>query len=201
MSCRRCASWRVPTRSSTARSSSRPAIPDVARDRGLFARLGLTAEAHEAEPRRRLTQAASASSTRGAAAARAVRTVAADRARQPRMLALADGTRLVDFSSNDYLGPRAITPGSRAPWPRVRRAPAPAAALRTSSPVTAASTRNSRRSSPPSPRRERALLFSTGYMANLAVMSALAGSGERVALDRLCHASLIDGALLSGARP
>src|SRR5256714_1365210 len=48
--------------------------------------------------------------------------------------------------------------------------------------------------------RERALLFSTGYMANLAVMSALAGRGERVLLDRLSHASLIDGALLSGAR-
>jgi 8-amino-7-oxononanoate synthase len=48
-------------------------------------------------------------------------------------------------------------------------------------------------------RRERALLFSTGYMANLAVMTAFAGRSERVLLDRLCHASLIDGARLSGA--
>jgi 8-amino-7-oxononanoate synthase len=47
--------------------------------------------------------------------------------------------------------------------------------------------------------RERTLLFSTGYMANLAVMTSLAGRGERVLLDRLCHASLIDGARLSGA--
>ncbi len=48
--------------------------------------------------------------------------------------------------------------------------------------------------------RERALLFSTGYMANLAVVTSLAGKGETVLLDRLCHASLIDAGLLSNAR-
>jgi 8-amino-7-oxononanoate synthase len=48
--------------------------------------------------------------------------------------------------------------------------------------------------------RERALLFSTGYMANLAVVTSLAGHGEWVLLDRLSHASLIDAGLLSGAR-
>ncbi len=48
--------------------------------------------------------------------------------------------------------------------------------------------------------RPRALLFSTGYMANLGVISALAGRGDGVFEDRLNHASLLDGGLLSGAR-
>ncbi len=48
--------------------------------------------------------------------------------------------------------------------------------------------------------RPRALLFSTGYMANLGVITALAGRGDTVIEDRLNHASLLDGALLSGAR-
>jgi 8-amino-7-oxononanoate synthase len=48
--------------------------------------------------------------------------------------------------------------------------------------------------------RPRALLFSTGYMANLGVVSALAGRGVTVLQDRLNHASLLDGAQLAGAR-
>jgi 8-amino-7-oxononanoate synthase len=48
--------------------------------------------------------------------------------------------------------------------------------------------------------RPRVLLFSTGYMANLGVMSALLGRGDRVFSDYLNHASLLDGARLSGAR-
>ncbi len=48
--------------------------------------------------------------------------------------------------------------------------------------------------------RERALLFSTGYMANMGVISALVGRGDAVFEDRLNHASLLDGGLLSGAR-
>ncbi|MGZ8186517.1 MAG: 8-amino-7-oxononanoate synthase [Methylobacter sp.] len=48
--------------------------------------------------------------------------------------------------------------------------------------------------------RDRALLFSTGYMANMGVISSLVGRGDTVFEDRLNHASLLDGGLLSGAR-
>ena len=48
--------------------------------------------------------------------------------------------------------------------------------------------------------RPRALLFSTGYMANLGLMSALLSRDDAVFEDRLNHASLIDAGLLSRAR-
>lgn len=48
--------------------------------------------------------------------------------------------------------------------------------------------------------RDSALLFSTGYVANLAVIQALTKRGDSIIQDRLCHASLVDGARLADGR-
>lgn len=48
--------------------------------------------------------------------------------------------------------------------------------------------------------RPRALLFSTGYMANIGVIGALVGRSDAVLEDHLNHASLLDGGLLSRAK-
>ncbi len=48
--------------------------------------------------------------------------------------------------------------------------------------------------------RDAALLFSTGYVANVAVIQALARRGDHIVQDRLCHASLVDGARLADGR-
>jgi 8-amino-7-oxononanoate synthase len=47
---------------------------------------------------------------------------------------------------------------------------------------------------------EKVLLCSSGYLANLAVATSLTGKGDIIIQDRLCHASLIDAAMLSKAR-
>jgi 8-amino-7-oxononanoate synthase len=115
-----------------------------------------------------------------------------------RTLTVAGGRPLIDFSSNDYLG--------LARHPALAAAMSACAARRgagsgASHLITGHGAEHARLEEELAAftHRERALLFSTGYMANLAVIAALSGHGERVLLDRLCHASLIDGARLSGA--
>lgn len=47
--------------------------------------------------------------------------------------------------------------------------------------------------------QQKVVLFSTGYMANLAVIDGLLGSGDTVIQDKLNHASLLDGGRISAA--
>src|SRR6266571_231530 len=108
------------------------------------------------------------------------------------------GKRLINFSSNDYLG--------LASDPRLREAAI--AAIREFG-IGAGASRLISGTQSPHVRLERALAkwkgteaalcFSSGYAAALGVIGALVSKNDVVLLDKLCHASLIDGAKLSGA--
>jgi 8-amino-7-oxononanoate synthase len=112
---------------------------------------------------------------------------------------IVQGKRLVDFCSNDYLGlarhPKIVAAMQAAA--SIHGCGSGAAHLVSGHGVEHAALEEELAEFIG---RERALLFSTGYMANLAAICTLAERGEVVLLDRLNHASLIDGALLSGAR-
>jgi 8-amino-7-oxononanoate synthase len=109
-----------------------------------------------------------------------------------------DGRRCIDFCSNDYLGlsthPRLIE--ALAAAARVHGAGARASHL-----ITGHQTEHEalERELAEWTGRERAILFSTGYMANLGLVAALATREDTVYGDGLNHASLIDGGRLSRA--
>jgi 8-amino-7-oxononanoate synthase len=109
------------------------------------------------------------------------------------------GKPLVNFSSNDYLG--------LASHPRVKAA---AQAAIEEFQASAGSSRlicgnleiyerlESRLAR--FKQKEAALVFSSGYVANLGIIAALAGEGDQVFSDALNHASIIDGCRLSRAQ-
>lgn len=110
-----------------------------------------------------------------------------------------DGRELINFASNDYL--------NLAHDPRVmaaaRKALDEAGAGATASALVCGRTPWHRALEERLARFERqpaAVLFPTGYAANVGTICALAGSGDSIFSDRLNHASLIDGCRLSHAR-
>ena len=109
-----------------------------------------------------------------------------------------DGRELLNFSSNDYLG--------LANDPTVTRAAAEAIGKYG---VGAGSSRlvcgnlqpyeDLERKLAAFKAREAALVFGSGYAANVGTITALVSEGDVVILDKLDHASIIDGARQSGA--
>ena len=110
-----------------------------------------------------------------------------------------DGAELVSFCSNDYLGLADHPVVVEACIAAVRRWGVGSGASHLVSGHSAEHHALERELAALTG-RPRAVLFSTGYMANLAVVRALAGRGDLVLEDRLNHASLIDAGLASGAR-
>ena len=114
-----------------------------------------------------------------------------------------DGESLTAFCSNDYLGlasdPRVIEALREG---ALRYGAGSGASHLISGHSTAHAALESRLADMQAAHliKPRALFFSTGYMANLAVLTALAGKDADIFSEALNHASLIDGARLSRAR-
>ena len=105
----------------------------------------------------------------------------------------------IDLCSNDYLG--------FAQHPRIRAAMAAASEREGAGSTGSRLLRGERDSFAALERRfaqfkgtERALYFSTGYLANIAVITTFAEAGDVIVSDAHNHASLIDGMRLSPAR-
>lgn len=110
-----------------------------------------------------------------------------------------DGRRLIAFASNDYLGLANAPELVAAAQAAANKWGVGAGASHLVSGHTEAHKRLEQRLAD-FVGCEAALSFSTGYMANLAVLPALLSKDGEVFADRLNHASLVDSALLSRAK-
>jgi 8-amino-7-oxononanoate synthase len=106
---------------------------------------------------------------------------------------------LVNFSSNDYLGLAAEPRLANAALRALERHGVGAGGSRLLGGDTAAH-RELEAKLARFERTEAAVLFNSGYAANLGILSALAGPEDAVFSDELNHASIIDGCRLSRAR-
>ncbi|MGH8609694.1 MAG: 8-amino-7-oxononanoate synthase [Gammaproteobacteria bacterium] len=111
---------------------------------------------------------------------------------------VSEGKRVLDFSSNDYLGLAAHPRLSSAFTQALKQFGVGSGG----SPLIGGYTRPIReleRELAEFTGRARALVFSSGYLANLGVIAGLASRRDTVFMDRLNHASLIDAGLLARA--
>ena len=125
---------------------------------------------------------------------RTLRTVAS--AQGPRLII--DGREFLNFSSNDYLGLANDPLLKRAATDAIERYGVGAGASRlvcgNIEPYAALEEELARFKNKPA-----AIVFGSGYAANVGTITALVGEGDVVILDKLDHASIIDGARQSGA--
>ena len=109
-----------------------------------------------------------------------------------------DGREFLNFSSNDYLGLASDPVLKRAATEAIDRWGVGAGASRlvcgNLEPYRLLEEKLARFKN-----KEAAIVFGSGYAANVGTISALVGKGDVVILDKLDHASIIDGARLSGA--
>lgn len=110
-----------------------------------------------------------------------------------------DGQRWLNFSSNDYLAMAHAPQVKAAAQAAIQALGVGAAGSRlTSGHLDAHAELEGRLAQLLG--QEGALLFGSGYLANLGALTALCGPDSQLFFDRLNHASLIDGAQASGAR-
>lgn len=128
------------------------------------------------------------------------------RLRNPRILEGAPGARVVlggqayvNFASNNYLGLAADSAVRSAAVEAIGQWGAGATASRLMG-GTLALHRTLEDELAAFKQCDAALVFPSGYHANTGLIPALAGAGDTILLDRLAHASLVDGARLSKAR-
>ena len=109
-----------------------------------------------------------------------------------------DGAKLVNLAGNDYLALAQHRRLAQAAVDAIRRHGVGATASRLICGHREGHERLEQRLAVLK-KKEAALFFPTGFMANLAVLGALARRGDRIYLDKHCHGSLIDAAAASGA--
>jgi len=111
---------------------------------------------------------------------------------------IADGAKLINLAGNDYLALSSHPTLKAAAMDAVQRFGVGAGASRLVTGHQPAHV-SAERAFAAFKHAEAALLCPTGYMANLAALTALADTNDVICIDKLCHASLIDAAAASGA--
>ncbi|QDU09224.1 8-amino-7-oxononanoate synthase [Gimesia aquarii] len=112
---------------------------------------------------------------------------------------LLEGRELINFSSNDYLN---LSHDERVIAAAAAALPEMGVGTRASALVSGRTEWHAQLENRLAQfeRTDEAILFPSGYAANLGIISAFANQEDTIFCDRLNHASLIDGCRLSGAR-